>query len=202
MTTDTTTEFLCSLEIRLQMDSYIYVILQLPLFTHMRRYLPKAWGYAEEPQRIVEDYRPLNIWNCSGLAQGGAKHHTAIHAFPHSVIREKTERGESVRTHGLRWGQFNKEMHDAIAHYQPTEAPANSPQVLLFSMMSHVSVVRLGQLLCFCPLPASHSPPAHSLPEQHKKLKSPWTVTLHCSVTTKTSLLSMLFSYRIQNTAP
>lgn len=90
--------------------------------------LSKAWGYAEEPQGIIEDYRPFNIWNCSGLTQGGAKHHTAIHAFPHSVIREKAERGESVRTHGLRWGQFKKVMHDAVAHCQPNDAPANSPR--------------------------------------------------------------------------
>lgn len=100
MTVDTVIDFLCSLEIRLQMDSYIYVILQLPLFTHMRRYLLKAWGYAEEPQRIIEDYRPFNILNRCGLTQGGAKHHTAIHAFPHSVIREKTERGESAELMG------------------------------------------------------------------------------------------------------
>lgn len=42
VTTDTTSQIPFTLEIRVQMDSYIEVVLQVLLLDHDRRYLPKA----------------------------------------------------------------------------------------------------------------------------------------------------------------
>lgn len=45
------------------MDSYIEVVLQVLLLDHDRRYLPKAWGYSEEPRSIRRRHtiKMLNI---------------------------------------------------------------------------------------------------------------------------------------------
>lgn len=52
VTTDITSQTPFTLEMRVQMDSYIEVVLQVLRPPHERRYLPKAWGYSEEPQSI------------------------------------------------------------------------------------------------------------------------------------------------------
>ena len=41
-------------------------------------------------------------------------------------------------------------------------------------MVENISLATLGQLSCFCPLPASSATPSHSLTGQYEKLKGPW----------------------------